>query len=118
VRTGKWDIKSPLPEVLANLFQRRQKTKAKEGKEGVGGLIGSYLPSQTVQYFYIRGGFGSIISGGSRDNTLRSSPPAFEGSETQNLQDYLTWLVEKGHLNDMISGLAQDSLMREAWGFQ
>lgn len=117
VRTGKWDMKSPPPEVLANLFQRRQKAKAKEGREGVGGLIRSHLPGQTVQHFHIGSGFDGI-SGRSRDDILRSSPPAFEGPETQNLQDYLTWLVEKGHLNDIVGGLAQDSLMREAWGFQ
>ena len=28
---------------------------------------------------------------------LHSSPPTFEGSEIQNLRDYLDWLIEKGH---------------------
>ena len=99
------------PKVLSSTITRRQKAEGRRVQRG----------NNSPKKEQLFGGINLTINTGefgaksSLDITqqLRSSPPTFEGSETENLKDYVIWLAEKGHMSFEHGHVTREALARE-----
>ena len=108
----------PPPKVLATALSRRSKHSSRKGRQesprkdlSQGLLNGLNLIINT-------GNSGGLKYALAQPEQLRSSPPFYEGSETENLREYLNWLIAKGHISVAHGGSAKLALSRAGWGFQ
>ena len=104
------------PEVLSSAIARRQKAEGRRVQRGDNSpkkeqLFGGINLTINTGEFGAKSSFGVA-------QQLRSSPLTFEGSETENLRDYIIWLAEKGHVSFEHGRAAREALAREGWGFE
>ena len=104
------------PEVLSSAITRRQKAEGRRVQRGDNSPKKEQLFGG-INLTINTGEFGAKSSLGVAQQ-LRSSPPTFEGSETENLKDYVIWLAEKGHVSFEHGRVAREALAREGWGFE
>lgn len=90
-------IEHCLQEVLANAVNRRQKAEGKKARGGSGGLPRKEQPFGGIDLTINTGEYRGGPHSATHTTELRSSPPTFEGSEMQNLRDYMAWLIATGH---------------------
>lgn len=124
IRAGRTTVSSPPTETIAAIIARRNKAKGRAAQTS------PTKATSTAGNTYIISGAGpvgpSLPSGlpglaghfwGAPDS-LRSSPPVLEGSEVNNLKEYLDWLIGKGHLQADQGRQTKTALLAEGWGFQ
>ena len=111
IRGDRATVSMPPVEVIATCTERRSK---QQGKKVASPSKHSSTPAPTV--ININAGVG--VGNGMLVPELRSSPPAFDGSEVDNLHQYLTWLIQRRHLQGSLGVAARNALAADGWGFQ
>ena len=111
IRGGRATLEQPPTEVIAACVQRKSR---REGRKGGSPSKNSSSGGPTI----ININAGGVGVASAHSEIPRSSPPLCDGGELENLQAYLQWLVSKGHLARNTGRLAEEALVREAWGFQ
>ena len=112
IRGGRATVDMPPADVIAICVQRLHR---RDGRRPASPTKGSAVSGPTV--ININAG-GAVSGSGDQSEVVRSSPPAFDGGELENMRLYMRWLVSKGHLSEEVGHLAEQAFVRESWGFQ
>ena len=117
IQAGRASLECPPADMIAGIIARGSKAKGKASN------ISPAKVTSTAGNTYIISGGGDHIPaipglGWGTQNHLRSSPPSVEGSEVDNLKEYIYWLIRKGHISSDLGERARSALLAEGWGFQ
>ena len=120
IRAGRTTIDQPPAEVVAGIIARRSKAKAKRGQgspvKATSTAGNTYIISGASPGLPGMPGFAPHFWGG--QDSQRSSPPALDGSEVDNLKEYFSWLIRKNHLQVELAQRVRSELLSNGWGFQ
>ena len=122
IKNGNANLNSCPNEVLANMIIRKQSNASKKG--GGPTVASANTPAPALPQFVIN--FNGIPASGvgvggfapGQESALRSSPPAFEGNDRKNLEEYMQWLCDRNHIDPWEGGLAKAQLQQHHWGFE
>ena len=116
IQVKRTSVEQPPPDILTAIIARRSKAKGRAAQTSP-----TRTTSTVGNTYIISSGGGPIpafptLGFGASDHH-RSSPPTFEGSEIENIKEYLGWLIRKGHILSELGDRARSALLAEGWGF-
>ncbi len=116
IQAKRCSIELPPAAMIISIMTRRLKAKGRAAQAQIKSL--NKVTSTAGNTYIIYSGSPAVSSlAFSGQPDLRSSPPRLEGSEVDNLKGYLSWLIEKKHLELQLGMRVKQALLTDGWGF-